>query len=363
MKIFKSLSFKITFAIVLISTLVLVFIVFLSTSVAQNEFKTATVRLVNENGDIIVVQPVPGPGRLEEIRRDFNERFLETVVVAGTIGIGFSIVTGLILSQIITKPFEKLREGISNLKSNKYKQKIEVTGEEEIDRVINEFNELTEELQFQEELRSDLISDVSHELKTPITSIIGQIQGVKDKVLELDEQRLELIQHEAQRINLMVKSLNEYTNLRSKVFKIEKIDINFLNFCNSIKSKFEPRLKDKNISLELEIPSELNINADPKLIEEVLENLIDNAIKYSNANEIKITADSKHISISDNGVGIPNEDLKKIFERFYRVEKSRNRSTGGLGLGLSLVREMVEAHGWEIEAKNLEKGIQFGINF
>ncbi|MEP7104107.1 MAG: HAMP domain-containing sensor histidine kinase [Candidatus Dojkabacteria bacterium] len=360
MKIFQTLTFKITLGIVFITSVILISISLFAFTTAQSEFQSASSRLVTSpDGSVFLVKQPP---IVDSIRKDFNDNLENSIATGGIVGISIALVLGLFFSLIITKPIEKLKEGISHLRNSRYKYKIEDTGEVEIDDVIEEFNKLTLELSAQEELRKDLISDVSHELKTPITSIIGQIQGLRDKVLSLDDQRLELIQKDAERLANLVSLLQEYTKLRSKTLNLKLEEVNLFEIIEHISKSHESDLKKKKITLNNKISKDEMIKADKATLERIVENIVDNSIKYSRAKNIDIAYENNKIIISDDGVGIPEEDLTKIFERFYRVEKSRNRNTGGLGLGLALVKEMVEVHGWNIKAiNNRDKGVRFEI--
>jgi len=361
MKIFQTLMFKITVGIVFITSIILVSISLFAFNSAQNQFQESSTRFVGPNGDIIFVRSTP-PTTIESIRKDFAEKLENSIVTGGIVGISIALVLGLFFSIIITKPIEKLKEGIGHLRQSRYKYKIEDTGEKELDDVIGEFNKLTTELSAQEELRKDLISDVSHELKTPLTSILGQVQGIRDGVFKPDNERLETIQKEAERLSSLVNLLQEYTKLRSKTLNIEKKEVNLNQLVEDISKSHEKILKEKKMKLQNQIPADLKVYADELMLERIIQNLVDNAIKYSKAKEIVISNSNNKIIISDNGIGIPEAEISKVFERFYRVEKSRNRSTGGLGLGLALVKEMVEVHGWEIKAiNNDEGGVRFEI--
>lgn len=361
MKFLSSTSTKITLGIALITIVLLTYISFFAISTAQNEFQTAAGRIIEYDQGVVYVKPFQIPDRFEPIRREFNEKLINTIIFAGLLGMLMSITAGVVFSMLITKPLRQIHKGIDNLKKSNYKEKLEITGEGEFDEVIEEFNDLAKELEYQETLRRDLISDVSHELKTPITSLIGQVQGVKDKVIDFDEKRLETILRDIERLKELVNMLQEYTSLRAQTMDLNLEEVKVKEVADYIKDSFSAQLQEQKIELKVELPEDFILRCDKRLLERILQNLIDNAIKYAKANEITVGKSGHGFYISDNGVGIPEEHLAKIFERFYRVEKSRNRKSGGLGLGLALVKEMVEVHGWKISANNQSKGIRFEI--
>lgn len=358
--IFSKTSVKIAGGIFLITAIILAYISIFAVTTAQSEFQSATIRFIDGNLFLVKQSPV---APVEVIRKQFNDALLSTLFFAGTLGLLMSLIAGIVFSVIITQPLRELRIGINNLKKSKFKSKLHKTGESEFDQVIEEFNELATELDYQEILRKDLISDVSHELRTPLTSVTGQLQGMIDGVFDTDKERLETTLNEVQRLNNLIDMLNEYTGLRSKIAYKKIEDINLHNIVEKLRTSLEFKLKDAKMDLNNKLPEKFIISADKNLIERILINIFDNSIKYSKGTSIEVSFKDGKFIISDNGVGIPDDDLKRIFERFYRVEKSRNRKTGGLGLGLALVKEMAEAMDWEIEAKNNEtgKGISFMI--
>ncbi|MFH1236429.1 MAG: ATP-binding protein, partial [Parcubacteria group bacterium] len=202
-----------------------------------------------------------------------------------------------------------------------------------------------------EELRKNLVSDASHELRTPLASLLAQLEGIQDGVLKMDPDRIQLLKAQVARLQELIDGLQDYAFFRSQSIKIQKVPIIVLAFVSKIISTYTSQFAEKKITVKLDISNHLIINADPTLLERVFDNLIENAIRYSQATLVMISATEKHIIFSDNGVGIPPEHLQNIFERFFRVDKSRSRSTGGMGLGLSITKEIVEVHGWHIHAQ------------
>lgn len=359
-KLTSKTSVKIFAGIFMITAIVLAYISIFAITTAQSEFQSATIRFIDGNLFVVRQSPV---APIEVIRKQFNDSLFNTLIFAGALGLLMSLIAGIIFSIIITQPLRQLRLGISDLKKSKFKNKLTKTGESEFDQVIEEFNDLASELEYQETLRKDLISDVAHELKTPLTSISGQIQGMVDGVFETDKKRLESTLNDVQRLNHLIDMLYEYTKLRTKISDVNLKKVTIHKLADGIFKSNESRFKENNIIFKNELDKNFVIKTDEFMLQRILLNIIDNAIKYSKGTVIKIYTQDSKIIIEDNGVGIPETDLKKVFERFYRVEKSRNRQTGGLGLGLAIVKEMVEVLGGEIECTNNvdNKGVSFII--
>lgn len=210
-----------------------------------------------------------------------------------------------------------------------------------------------------EEMRREFVANVSHELRTPITLIKGYAEAMTD-IAESPEQQekfAQTIYDEANRLKRLVEDLLELSRLDSGVITLEKESIDLEKLFAQLKSRFGGVLKDNNILLESQIDAKAkSIFVDRFRFEQILINLIDNAIRYSSGRSVQLTSrkvtEGVEIRIKDTGNGIAEEDLPYVFERFYRVDKSRNRESGGIGLGLSIVKNLVEAHGGNIKVES-----------
>ena len=213
-----------------------------------------------------------------------------------------------------------------------------------------------------ETMRSDFVANVSHELKTPLTSIKGFIETLLEGALDDKENSrsfLVIIQEHAKRLNDLVNDLLSLAHLESKEITLEKNDVHLRELVEGVVLGFRSQLRKKGIEIKDELPSGLSIRADKNRIEQVFTNLIDNAIKFNKEKGfIRIysqDADNKiKIAVEDSGSGIPEKDMSRIFERFYRVDKARSRELGGTGLGLSIVKHIVELHGGSTGAESAE---------
>ncbi len=219
-----------------------------------------------------------------------------------------------------------------------------------------------------ETMRSDFVANVSHELKTPLTSIKGFVETLLEGALDDKENNrnfLQIIREHAERLNSLVNDLLSLSHLESREIILEKNNFNLRQLLEEVISGFRSQLKKKNIEINNELPAGLLIRADKERIEQVFTNLIDNAIKFNQENgSIKIydqiENDRIKIIVEDSGVGIPERDIPRIFERFYRVDKARSRNLGGTGLGLSIVKHIVELHGGMVGVESAEG---FGSRF
>jgi len=217
------------------------------------------------------------------------------------------------------------------------------------------------ELRKLETVRNDFVANVSHELRTPLTSMVGYLDTLLESDIEDPETRdrfLKIIKEETDRLSILIKDLMNLSKIESQSFDLEAN--NFKEVLNKVVNLLHKKALDKNIDFEVEVPEKLSlVYMVREQIKQVLINLIDNAIKYTPAGgKIKIKVekegDKVYFSVKDNGMGIPQVDQERIFERFYRVDKARSRALGGTGIGLSIVRNIIKQHGSEIQVKSRE---------
>jgi len=219
-----------------------------------------------------------------------------------------------------------------------------------------------------ETVRSDFVANASHELKTPLTSIKGFVETLLEGALDDKENNrnfLKIIQDHAERLNNLVDDLLSLSHLESKEITLDKKSFNLTSQFEEIISRFASQSEKAGIDIKNELPAGISINADKDRMEQVLTNLIDNAIKFNKEKgSIRIYAReagaNMTVFVQDSGIGIPEKDIPRIFERFYRVDKARSRELGGTGLGLSIVKHIVELHGGSVGVESTEG---FGSKF
>ena len=204
-----------------------------------------------------------------------------------------------------------------------------------------------------ETVRKDFIANISHELKTPLTSIKGFVETLLEGALndkENNRQFLKIIQEHANRLDGLVSDLLSLSHLESREMALEKNPFDLKELTDRIIQGFKSQLKKKNITINNELPSGLRVTADRSKIDQAITNLIDNSIKFNSENgRVRISGGPSggniKVVVEDSGIGIPEKDIPRIFERFYRVDKARSRDLGGTGLGLSIVKHIIELHG------------------
>ncbi len=281
-----------------------------------------------------------------------------------------SVILGYIMSRYLSIPISSVISISSEIAKGNFGVRVNATSNiKEINSLVATINDLSGTLEHLEKMKKQLTSDVAHELRTPLATLQSHIEAMIDGIWEPDKQRLEGCHSEILRISRMVEDLQELTNIESEKIKLEKSEFELSTFLQLIGQNFEPRFKAKGLLFKFTDNLKGNVIADQDKFSQIMVNLISNAIKYSNSGaciELTTTGDEKSftITIEDSGIGIPKEDLPFIFERFYRVDKSRGRDAGGAGIGLAIVQALVAAHGGRIIVESeVSKGTKFTLIF
>ncbi len=290
------------------------------------------------------------------------------------IGITFiliSIAFGYIMSKTISAPLKKISLKTKEIEKGNYKEKLDFNSSTtEIKDLIYSINHLAYVLDSQSKIKKQMAQNYAHEIRTPLTCIQSTIEGILDGVLDNDVERLEMINDEVLRLSQIISSLDTLTQTSEQKLELNNSNFDLILLAQNILLAFDIQLKEKNISFRIVVNTKEEncyINADKDLMKQVLINLISNAIKYTNENgDISLVIDykkKKHIiSVIDNGIGIEESELEYIFEHLYRVDKSRVKEVEGYGIGLSIVKNIVEAHNGTIEVKStVNEGSEFKI--
>ena len=295
--------------------------------------------------------------------RDINNVIIGISLIMIIVVISISI----FLSQQISKPIIVVSKMTDSIKKGGYDQTLEYESSiVEIDNLINSIDNLSKELYNMENMRKRLTSDISHELRTPLTSIQTYLEAMIDGIWEPSEERLISVNEEVIRISHLVNQLKNLAKFDSEESKLDISEVDLKQLVKNIIYNNESYALEKNININSSL-EDIRAFIDKEKISQVIINLISNAIRYTNNNgEIFIklykVEDFIKISVKDNGIGIPKESVDYIFERFYRVDKSRCRNTGGTGVGLTICKSIIDLHGGNIEVKSeLNIGSEFII--
>jgi len=277
-----------------------------------------------------------------------------------------SLIVGLLsffTSGLIIKPLKTLLRFVERITNGQLDQKIDITGKDEVSELGHAINHMTEQLARVEQSREEFVSNVSHELKTPLSSIKVLTESLLFQENVPEEMYKEFftdINSEVDRLNNIVNDLLTLVRLDQKEIPLNISEVNINKMIQDILKRLSPLANQKNIELTYEGQEEVNAQVDEVKLTLALSNLVENGIKYTpDGGKVHVTLNLDHqdafVSVKDTGIGINEEEQSKIFERFYRTDKTRNRETGGTGLGLAITYKTIVMHGGRISVESKEQ--------
>jgi signal transduction histidine kinase len=312
-------------------------------------------------GAVFLNSPIP---EINKVRYEVFKLFMLSVSVA----LLAAFILIFFLSRKISNPLKMINKAAKTFANGQFENRVAVNSNDEIGELANTFNRMAESLQNLENMRRSFIANVSHELRTPMTTIQGFIAGIMDETIpkERQKQYLKIVLDEVRRLSRLVNDLLDLAKMEAgeNQLNFREFDINELIRIGII--KFENRITQKNIHINAYFEDEqCFVIADMDGIQRVVTNLLDNAIKFSDDNgtidiEVITKSNKVYVSIQDHGIGIDEQELKYIWDRFYKTDKSRSKDKTGTGLGLAIVKNIINQHGQEISVESkLEEYTRF----
>lgn len=311
----------------------------------------------------------PGGDVVSRTRAAVNEALVWAFGAAILVAIGLSF----LLTRQVVFPVRQLMLASREIAEGRYGKRVEVAGDpnsaDELTQLALAFNQMAGQLEQTENLRRELIADVSHELRTPLTAIKGYSEGLIDGVLPANPETFQQIHGQAERMQRLVADLQELSRVEAEGFSIQARPVSLSGLEASLRHQIGQLFEEKSVSLEFDLPAKPpKVLADEDRLGQILINLLGNALHYTPPRgrvlvSIVPASEMVRIQVSDSGAGIAAEHLPLIFNRFYRVDRSRSRAAGGSGIGLTIARRLVEAHGGRIwaESEGLDKGSTFSF--
>jgi histidine kinase len=310
-----------------------------------------------------------GTGMMEGLFTGFRDGVFEALTWAAAAAVLVAILISLIFSRRILHPLRGMMQASQRIADGHYDERVASEGADELGQLAERFNQMAENLEQVESMRRQLIGDVSHELRTPLTAIKGSMEGLMDGILPATDETYQQIHQEADRLNRLVDDLQELSRVEAGAYELDLRPTQITPLVETLAKRFRQQFENKRVRLDLNLPADLPpVLADEHRILQVLTNLTGNALQYTpEGGMVTISAartnGNVRISVRDTGAGIAPEHLSHLFDRFYRVDKSRSRAAGGSGIGLTIAKYLVEAHGGEIrvESGGMGKGSTFSF--
>jgi len=287
----------------------------------------------------------------------FDQSIRDVLVVAIGVAIVASVALAIVLSRMIARPLADIGAAARRVAEGDLGTRVPRAAPDELASLADSFNQMAAELEESERQRRDIIANTAHELRTPLTNLEGYLEAIRDGVIQPDQQTYESLLEETERLARLARSLDDLAAGDAANKQARPVDVDLSVLLGAAAELARPVFEARRLRLERRWTQPLPARADPDQFAQVLANLLQNAARYApEGGIVTLTAQARQatvlVSLSNSGGGIPAEDLPYLFERFYRVEKSRDRARGGAGIGLAIVKQLVEGWGGRVGAES-----------
>lgn len=278
-----------------------------------------------------------------------DEELFFAVFTAGAIALLLSVILGIYFVVGIARPVQRISDTASAIKEGNLSARTGLSGDDQLGQLGQRFDEMADAIERDRDLERQLIGDVAHELRTPLMAIQATVEAIQDGVFEADEEHLNTISFETRRLGRLVEALLHLNRLENGTTEVKRDLVNLSSVVGGLSTTHEALIESSGIMFFTDVAPNVMIVGDQDLISQAVANLLSNAVRYTPENgmvTVELTRENGYakISVRDTGVGISDEDMKKVFSRFWRADVARQSVDGGLGIGLALVKEVVDQH-------------------
>ena len=335
---------------------------------SPDQMATATIEVDGQAVGSVNVWVLGSDTLLRSADEEFRNNSYQAMAIATVVAIVLASCCGFLFARGLVNPINRITKTAKEIKEGNLSARTELRGDDEIAELGKTFDEMAESVEKDRELERRLTTDVAHELRTPLMAIQSTVEAMVDGVFEADQERLETVNSEVQRLGRLVSALLSLSRLenRSTPMKEEVVDVGEL--ISSIVATHEAFVADSGLTLTYEMEKNVLVKGDADMIRQATANLISNAVRYTPEGghiTVKVSRGDimAAISVRDTGIGLTPEECKMVFSRFWRADAGRARASGGLGIGLAVVKEIVDRHhGWvQVEGKK-DEGACFTIH-
>ena len=301
----------------------------------------------------------------DHARQMYDDSVTRVVVTASIVAVIASVGLAVLLARMLTRPLREIGGAARRIADGDYAARVPREGPEELASLANSFNQMAASLERQEAMRRDFIANAAHELRTPLTNLQGYLEALRDGVITADRATYESLHEEADRLVRLSRDLDALAEGDAGVNRPQLVDLDLAMAIRSALDLAAPSIERAGLRIDATgVPASLPARADPDRLAQVLANLLSNATRYTPAGgEVSVKAERRPgdilVTVANTGDAIPAEELDRVFERFYRVEKSRDRARGGAGIGLAIVKQLVEGAGGHVGAESADGQTRF----
>lgn len=290
--------------------------------------------------------------------QEFIESLNQSIFWAGGLASLVAILLGVLLTRAVVRPLRIVRDAAKRIGAGDFAHRVPLSGGDEVGELARQFNEMAAALQRDEELRRTMMADIAHELRTPVSIIRGQVEALQDGVFELSLDNVAPIYDQSLLLGRLIDDLRDLALAEAGRLPLERNELALGRLLSRVVDAFQAQARAKQIELSADLPrDELFVYGDAQRLEQVVSNLLSNALRYTPKDgKVRVRAWAEAgracFAVQDTGVGLASEELAHLFERFYRADRARTRAEGGTGLGLVIVRQLVEAHDGQIAVQS-----------
>jgi two-component system sensor histidine kinase BaeS len=300
----------------------------------------------------------------EHARAMYDQSVTTVVIVAVVVAALASIGLAIVMARMLAQPLREVGAAARRIADGDYAARVPREGPEEIVSLADSFNQMAASLEEQERMRRDFIANAAHELRTPLTNLQGYLEALRDEVIVADRSTYESLWDEAERLVRLSRSLDALAEGDAAAGSAPIEDLDLAMAIRAAVELVQPSIERAGLRLSVDVPDSLPARANADQLAQVLGNLLSNAVRYTPVGgTVSVRAERRPgdllVSVANSGEPIPADDLERVFERFYRVEKSRDRAHGGAGIGLAIVKQLVEAGGGRVGAESGEGQTRF----
>jgi len=291
----------------------------------------------------------------------FLDRQIRITVISLALALVVAAMLAFLLARNVSRPVRRLGDTVKHLSRGQYQARASVETRDEIGGLAEHVNQLAGTLEKNRSARQRWMADIAHELRTPVTILKGEIEALADGVRQADENMSKSLRDEVEQLSTLIDDLQTLALSDAGALNIEKNSVDLGQLVCQCVDSFRDRLAARNITIDLQLAEDVNLAADQPRLRQLLHNLLENSSRYVNEDgQVRVSLTRKQggveLVLEDSGPGLENEQVNRLFDRFYRVESSRSRSSGGTGLGLSICKNIVDAHDGSIQATHSVMG-------
>lgn len=325
--------------------------------------------IVVDGSEVGTMRAAPvGGSLLSPADVDLRDSLDRLHMIAGAIAVAIALLAALLLAQTMTAPLRRIRAAAGRMERGDLGAQIEPGGDAEVRAVGHALNRLAETLEHEDRVRRESVADLAHELRTPVSGLLSRIEAAEDGVFADQGENLAAMHAEGLRLRRLLDDLDRLAAAEQPGLLLEKRPLDLAAVAAAEANQMEAGFAEKGVALEREL-APARLDGDPGRLAQIVANLLSNALRYTEPGgrvELRVAAEPgvAVLEVADTGIGVEAEDLEHIFKRFWRADKSRSRATGGTGIGLAIVRELVIAHEGRIDVESAPgRGSRFRVNF